>query len=61
MIAYATFKQCYKAVLIYPRKLKESVNVSKGDIRVRRLAFILGEDLEQADKIFLDELLLEFS
>ncbi|NES73558.1 MAG: restriction endonuclease, partial [Okeania sp. SIO2D1] len=62
VVAYATYKNCYSAVLVYPQKLIHPINqfVLKSKVCLRTLIFSLDESLEKAGQKFLDEL-LEFS
>jgi 5-methylcytosine-specific restriction enzyme subunit McrC len=55
--AYAHFKDCRQAILIYPASLQESLDTQRGDIHVRSLTFALTGDLEQAGHQFLQQLL----
>ena len=57
IIAYAQTKGCRDAVLIYPTRLSQPWEAKSQDIRIRRLAFALDGDLEQAGEAFLADLL----
>ena len=59
MVAYATYKKCHEAVLIYPHKLTNPINefAGKSQVRLRSLAFSLDSDLEKAGQSFLAELI----
>ncbi|MDF0591306.1 McrC family protein [Candidatus Methanocrinis natronophilus] len=54
VVTYATTKDCDEAVLIYPKLLNMDIRIGK--IRVRSLAFSLDCDLEEAGRIFLEDL-----
>ncbi|UEC42877.1 MAG: 5-methylcytosine-specific restriction enzyme subunit McrC [Methanothrix sp.] len=54
VVTYATTKDCDEAVLIYPKALNMDIMIGK--IRVRSLAFSLDGDLEEAGRIFLEDL-----
>ncbi|MEG4318524.1 MULTISPECIES: restriction endonuclease [unclassified Microcoleus] len=57
IIAYATAVNCKNAILIYPQDLKQPLDKTFGDIRVRSLKFSLDDALTEAGKIFLSSLL----
>ncbi len=57
MVSYATATKCKEAVLIYPRRLNQLLDVRVNDIQIRSLDFSLDGDLEQAGKTFLLTLL----
>ncbi len=57
VIAYADVKSCPEAVIVYPQPLNQMLNTRKGSIRVRSLIFSLEQNLEQAGKAFLTDLL----
>jgi len=59
MVSYATATQCQEAVLIYPKPLKEPLDIKNHDIRVRSLAFSLDCELDRAGEVFLQDLLEE--
>ena len=54
VVTYAAAKDCDEAVLIYPKALNMDIMIGK--IRVRSLAFSLDGDLEEAGRIFLEDL-----
>lgn len=54
VVTYATTKDCDEAVLIYPKPLNMDIRIGK--IRVRSLTFSLDGDLEEAGRIFLEDL-----
>ncbi len=56
MVSYATATQCREAVLIYPKPLKEPLDIKNHDIRVRSLSFSLDSELDRAGKAFLQDL-----
>jgi len=58
MISYAKATRCAEAFLIYPTRLKEPLNITASDIRVRSLTFSLDGDLDQAGQSLLEDLLL---
>lgn len=58
MVSYATATKCNQAILIYPKPLKQPLDVKIHDIRVRSLTFSLDGDLDQAGKEFLESLLV---
>ncbi len=62
VVAYATYKKCHKAILVYPQKLTNSINEFAGDseVRLRSLTFALDSDLEKAGQSFLKELIRDF-
>lgn len=60
-IAYAKAKGCREAVLVYPAPLERPLQAQVGEIRIRSLAFDLRQDLEEAGKSFLGELLNHLS
>lgn len=53
---YARSKDCHDAVLIYPKTQNEPFDEPLKDIRVRFLSFPLDEDLDNAGKIFMEQL-----
>ncbi len=57
VIAYAKIKGCREAVLIYPTPLAHPLDTTVDGLRVRSLTFALAGDLEQAGRVFLQELL----
>ncbi|MGB3511264.1 MAG: restriction endonuclease [Microcoleaceae cyanobacterium] len=59
VVAYATYKNCKEAVLVYPKKLTNPINqlAAKSKIRLRSLTFSLDANLEKAGQDFLDELI----
>jgi 5-methylcytosine-specific restriction enzyme subunit McrC len=57
VVAYAAAKRCREAVLVYPSFQTRPFETQVGEIRVRSLAFDLGQDLERAGQSFKDELL----
>ncbi|NJN71780.1 MAG: restriction endonuclease [Limnothrix sp. RL_2_0] len=56
IISYATFKHTQRAILIYPKPLKYSVEEIKSNIQIETLTFSLDKDLEQAGNDFLHTL-----
>ncbi len=56
MISYAKATRCAEAFLIYPTRLKEPLNITASDIRVRSLTFSLDDDLHQAGQSLLKDL-----
>ncbi|MGD1808176.1 hypothetical protein ACP6PL_22450 [Dapis sp. BLCC M126] len=54
VVAYATYKKCHEAILIYPHKLTNPINQLVGDseVRLRSLTFALDSDLEKAGQSF---------
>lgn len=57
MVSYATATKCQQAVLIYPKHLKQKLDIKIDNIRVRSLSFSLDGDLKQAGATFLKDLL----
>lgn len=57
MVSYATATKCDQAVLIYPKRLKETLDVKNGQIRICSLTFSLDGNLDQAGAAFLQDLL----
>lgn len=55
--SYAEALGCCEAILVYPIKLPNSMNITAGNIRVRTLTFSLNDDIEEAGKEFLNGLL----
>ena len=55
--SYAEALGCSEAILTYPIKLPNGLDVTAGNIRVRTLTFAVNEDIEVAGKEFLDALL----
>ncbi len=49
--------KCLDAILIYPKPLKQALDIQSNNIRVRSLTFSLDGNLELADRTFLKELL----
>jgi len=60
VVAYCTTARCTEGVLCYPAKASDETQAtySAGDVRVRRLAFPLADDLERDGQAFLNELLI---
>jgi 5-methylcytosine-specific restriction enzyme subunit McrC len=56
MISYAKATRCAEAFLIYPTGLKEPLDITASDIRVRSLTFSLDGDLHQAGQSLLKDL-----
>ena len=56
VMAYADFKQCNEAVLVYPAAILP-FHIQSRSTRVRTLAFDLGGDLDVAGRTFIDEVL----
>jgi 5-methylcytosine-specific restriction enzyme subunit McrC len=56
VIAYAKALGCTDAVLIYPMTLTAPMDVLIGDVRVRSLAFVLGDDLDRAGESLAERL-----
>jgi 5-methylcytosine-specific restriction enzyme subunit McrC len=56
-VAYAQVKGCQEAILVYPVALPVRFNEQMGDIRVRSLGLVLGDNLEQSGREFLDSIL----
>jgi 5-methylcytosine-specific restriction enzyme subunit McrC len=48
---------CSQAILVYPRPLPQPLDAQIGAVRVRSLAFTLGDDLETAGQTFLTHLM----
>jgi 5-methylcytosine-specific restriction enzyme subunit McrC len=59
VMAYARFKRCNRAVLIYPISFSKPFEYSDGETRVQSLTFSLEGDLEASGQAFLQELLLD--
>ena len=57
IVAYANALNCQNAILVYPQKLKQPLDIKNDDIRVRSLTFSLDSDLHEAGKTFLTSLL----
>ena len=57
VVTYATLKNCSEAVLVYPKRLDQPLDVLIGQIRVRSMTFSLDGDLDQEGRRFLIELL----
>ena len=59
MVAYATYKKCHEAILIYPQILTNYINqlVGESQVRLRTLTFAIDSDLEKAGQSFLEELI----
>jgi 5-methylcytosine-specific restriction enzyme subunit McrC len=55
--SYAEALGCTEAVLAYPIKLPNGMDVRAGNIRVRTLTFAVAEDLEEAGMEFLSTIL----
>ena len=55
--SYADALGCTEAILAYPIKLPNALDVTAGNIRVRTLTFALNDDLEEAGREFLTALL----
>ena len=58
IIAYAIFKRCHRAILIYPENLPHPVNCTTQDIQIKTLTFALNSDLNEAGQNLLDALFL---
>ncbi|MDY6804552.1 MAG: restriction endonuclease [Cyanobacteriota bacterium] len=56
MVSHANAVKCLDAILIYPKPLKEPLDIQSNNIRVRSLTFSLDGNLELAGKTFLKEL-----
>ena len=56
VVVYAELKGCRDAFLVYPAPLQTPIDEQIGNIRVRSLAFSLGQDLDQAGREFLKHL-----
>jgi len=56
VVAYAQAKGCHEAVLVYPAPLAESLDDWVGDIRVRSLVFSLDGNIEDAGRVFMQDL-----
>ncbi|NEQ76361.1 MAG: restriction endonuclease [Okeania sp. SIO2C9] len=59
VVAYATYKKCHEAILVYPHKSTNSINqlVGESQVRLRSLTFAIDSDLEKAGQSFLAELI----
>lgn len=57
IVAYATRMKTQKAFLIYPSEHTDKAEYPVGDISVFIINFDIGNDLEQAGEVFIDELL----
>ncbi|MGD1910893.1 MAG: McrC family protein [Rivularia sp. (in: cyanobacteria)] len=57
VVAYAVSKNCSEVILIYPSALTHPLDELVGNIRVRSLTFFLDNNLEEAGKRFLKQLL----
>ncbi|MDT9339191.1 McrC family protein [Trichodesmium erythraeum 21-75] len=59
VVAYATYKKCHEAILIYPQRLTNYINqlVGESQVRLRTLTFAIDSDLEKAGQSFLEELI----
>ncbi|NEP84364.1 MAG: restriction endonuclease [Okeania sp. SIO3B3] len=59
VVAYATYKKCHEAILVYPQKLTNPINKLAGEsqVRLRSLTFALDSDLEKTGQSFLEELI----
>lgn len=55
--SYAEALGCTEAILVYPIKLPNSMDVKAGNIKVRTLTFAVNKDIEAAGIEFLDSLL----
>jgi 5-methylcytosine-specific restriction enzyme subunit McrC len=58
MISYAKATKCTHAFLIYPIPLKQPLDLTIDDIRVRSLTFSLDKNLDQAGQSIKQDLLL---
>lgn len=56
IVTYAQLKGCHEAVLIYPTRPAQPLDVKIGNVRVRTLAFAVDKPLESAGKALLAEL-----
>ena len=56
-VAYAEAQGCRDAVLIYPRPLSEPFDEHVGGTRVRGLTFSVADDLDEAGRHFLQDLI----
>jgi 5-methylcytosine-specific restriction enzyme subunit McrC len=54
VVAYATAKGCKEALLVYPVRLAQPLDVWIGDVRVRSVSFELDGDLEEAGRRFVE-------
>jgi 5-methylcytosine-specific restriction enzyme subunit McrC len=59
IVTYAKLMKCREAILIYPARLGQSLDINVGDVHVRSLTFALDGDLDEAGHAFLSNLLLE--
>jgi len=59
IVTYAKLMNCREAILIYPTRLGQSLDINIGDVHVRSLTFALDGDLEQAGQEFLSKLPVE--
>ncbi|WP_339909876.1 McrC family protein [Symmachiella dynata] len=57
VVAYAESTGCREAVLIYPRHLPQSATFTVGKVRVRTLAFSLGDELDVAGQALISTLM----
>jgi len=57
VVAYAEANGCQQAILIYPSKLEQPLDLMWGDIRVRNATFSLEGDLENSGQRFIRELI----
>lgn len=57
VVSYAEALGCSQAILVYPRPLPQPLDAQIGAVRVRSLAFTLGDDLETAGQTFLTHLM----
>lgn len=56
LVAYATSERTDKAILIYPSSQTQFYSVRIGEIEVRALCFELDQDLNQAGRVFIQQL-----
>ncbi|MDJ0555933.1 MAG: restriction endonuclease [Microcoleaceae cyanobacterium MO_207.B10] len=59
VVAYATYKNCDKAVLVYPNTLMNPIHklVGESQVQLRCLNFSLDGDLEKSGQSFLEKLI----
>jgi 5-methylcytosine-specific restriction enzyme subunit McrC len=55
-MAYAETKGAHEAILIYPTKLEQAIDICPNQIRVRGLYFDIEGDIEAGGFYFLDQL-----
>jgi 5-methylcytosine-specific restriction enzyme subunit McrC len=58
VVAYAQRLDCTEAILVYPTRDHQSINIAVGDIHVRSVAYPLDGDLDLGGQMLIDQLQL---